>query len=88
MGYRNYFYITEKKKVDDFLALSHEEQMKATAEVIKKDYNNNILVMYKDSGTWANWTLKDRGTLTNAYNLIVDGLLENKKLITISEGLE
>ena len=40
MGYRNYFYIAEKKKVDDFLALSHEEQMKATAEVIKKDYNN------------------------------------------------
>lgn len=40
MGYRNYFYIAEKKKVDDFLALSHEEQMKATAEVIKKDYND------------------------------------------------
>lgn len=55
---------------------------------IKCDYNNNILVMYKDSGTWANWTLKDRGTLTNAYNLIVDGLLEGKKLITLSEGLE
>ena len=54
---------------------------------IKCDYNN-ILVMYKDSGTWANWTFKDRGTLTNAYNLIVDGLLEGKKLITLSEGLE
>ena len=55
---------------------------------IKCDYNNNILVMYKDSRTWANWTLKDRGALTNAYNLIVDGLLEGKKLITLSEGLE
>lgn len=55
---------------------------------IKCDYNNNILVMYKDSGAWANWTVKDRGTLTNAYNLIVDGLLEGKKLVTISEGLE
>ena len=40
MGYRNYFYVAEKKKVDDFLALSHEEQMKVTAEVIKKDYND------------------------------------------------
>lgn len=55
---------------------------------IKCDYNNNILVMYKDSGAWANWTVKDSGTLTNAYNLIVDGLLEGKKLVTISEGLE
>ena len=55
---------------------------------IKCDYNNNFFVMYKDSGTWANWTFKDRGTLTNAYNLIVDGLLEGKKLITLSEGLE
>ena len=55
---------------------------------IKCDYNNNILVMYKDSGTWANWTFKDRGTLTNAYNLIVYRLLEGKKLITLSGGLE
>ena len=54
---------------------------------IKCDYNNNILVMYKDFGTWANWTFKDSGALTNAYNQITDGLLENKKLITISEGL-
>ena len=55
---------------------------------IKCDYNNNILLMYKDFGTWANWTFKDNAALTNAYNQIVDGLLENKKLITISEGLE
>lgn len=55
---------------------------------IKCDYNNNILLMYKDFGTWANWTFKDNEALTNAYNLIVDGLLENKKLIIISEGLE
>lgn len=55
---------------------------------IKCDYNNNILVMYKDSGAWANWTVKDGDTLTNAYNRIVDGLLEGKKLITLSEGLE
>lgn len=55
---------------------------------IKCDYNNNILVMYKDSGAWANWTVKDEGTLTDVYNLIVDGLLEGKKLVTISEGLE
>ena len=55
---------------------------------IKCDYNNNILVMYKDSGAWANWTVKDGGTLTNAYNRIVDGLIEGKKLVTISEGLE
>lgn len=55
---------------------------------IKCDYNTNILVMYKDSGTWANWTVKDGGTLTNAYNRIVDGLIEGKKLVTISEGLE
>lgn len=54
---------------------------------IKCDYNNNILVMYKDFGTWANWTFKDNGALTNAYNQITDGLLENKKLIAISEGL-
>ena len=32
MGYRNYFYIAEKKKVEDFLKLSHEEQLKVTAE--------------------------------------------------------
>lgn len=55
---------------------------------IKCDYNNNILLMYKDFGAWANWTFKDGGTLTDAYNLIVDGLLEGKKLITLSEGLE
>lgn len=55
---------------------------------IKCDYNNNILVMYKDFGTWANWTFKDNGALTNAYNQIADGLLEGKKLVTISEGLE
>lgn len=55
---------------------------------IKCDYNNNVLVMYKDFGTWANWTFKDNGALTNAYNRIVDGLLEGKKLVTISEGLE
>lgn len=55
---------------------------------IKCDYTNNILVMYKDSGAWANWVVKDGGTLTNAYNRIVNGLLEGKKLITLSEGLE
>lgn len=55
---------------------------------IKCDYNNNVLVMYKDFGTWANWTFKDNGALTNAYNQIADGLFEGKKLITISEGLE
>lgn len=55
---------------------------------IKCDYNTNILVMYKDFGTWANWTFKDKRALTNAYNQIADGLLEGKKLITISEGLE
>ena len=55
---------------------------------IKCDYNNNILLMYKDFGTWANWTFKDNEALTNAYNQIVDGLLEGKKLVTISEGLE
>ena len=55
---------------------------------IKCDYNNNILVMYKDSGTWANWTFKNSRALTDVYSQIVDGLLENKKLITISEGLE
>ena len=55
---------------------------------IKCDYNNNVLVMYKDFGTWANWTFKDNGALTNAYNQIADGLFEGKKLVTISEGLE
>ena len=55
---------------------------------IKCDYNNNVLVMYKDFGTWANWTFKDNGALTNVYNQMVDGLLEGKKLVTISEGLE
>lgn len=54
---------------------------------IKCDYNVNILVMYKDFGTWSNWTFVDGGALTNAYNQIVDGLLEGKKLVTISEGL-
>lgn len=54
---------------------------------IKCDYNNNVLVMYKDFGTWSNWTFKDNGALTNAHNQIVDGLFEDKKLVTISEGL-
>ena len=51
---------------------------------IKCDYNNNILVMYKDSGVWANWQFICGGELTNAYNQIVDGLLDNKKIITIN----
>lgn len=55
---------------------------------IKCDYNNNVLVMYKDSGAWANWTFKDNGALTNAYNHIVNGVLEDKKLVTILEGLK
>lgn len=40
MGYRNYFYIAEKKRVDDFLALSHEEQMKVTSLIIPQEYSN------------------------------------------------
>lgn len=55
---------------------------------IKCDYNVNTLVMYKDFGTWSNWTFVDGGALTNAYNQIVEGLLADKKLITIKEGLE
>lgn len=55
---------------------------------IKCDYTNNILSMYKDVGVWDNWTVKDGGTLTNVYNRIVDGLIEGKKFVTISEGLE
>ncbi len=51
---------------------------------IKCDYNTNILVMYKDSGVWANWQFIDGGELTNAYNQIIDGLLDNKKIITIN----
>ena len=47
-----------------------------------------VVVKYNKTIEMANWTFKDNGALTNAYNLIVDGLLENKKLITISEGLE
>lgn len=54
---------------------------------IKCDYNNNVLVMYKDFGTWSNWTFKDNEALTNAYNHIVDGLLHNMKLVTIDKGL-
>ena len=54
---------------------------------IKCDYTNNILVMYKDFGTWANWTFVDGGALTNAYNQIVNGLLHDMKLVTIDKGL-
>jgi len=32
MGYRNYFYIADKQKVNDFLSLSHEEQILVTAK--------------------------------------------------------
>lgn len=60
MGYRNYFYIAEKKKVDDFLALSHEEQMKVTAELIKQDYSDQTFAQerieeyleYNQLGSW------------------------------------
>ena len=60
MGYRNYFYVAEKKKVDDFLALSHEERMKATAELIKQDYSDQIFAQerieeyleYNQLGSW------------------------------------
>lgn len=55
---------------------------------IKCDYTNNILVMYKDFGTWANWTFVDSEALTNAYNQIVNGLLGDKKLVMIKEGLK
>ena len=50
---------------------------------IKCDYNNNVLVMYKDSGVWDNWTFKDSEALTKVYNHIVDGLNCNMKIITI-----
>lgn len=55
---------------------------------IKCDYTNNILVMYKDFSTWANWTFVDSEALTNAYNQIVNGLLGDKKLVMIKEGLK
>ena len=35
MGYRNYFAIIEKEEADKVLNLSHEEQMKLTAEQVR-----------------------------------------------------
>ena len=60
MGYRNYFYIAEKKKVDDFLALPHEEQMKVTSEIIKGYYKEQKFAQerieeylgYNQPGAW------------------------------------
>lgn len=60
MGYRNYFYIAEKKKLDDFLALSHEEQMKVTSEIIKGYYKEQKFAQeeieeylgYNQPGDW------------------------------------
>ena len=31
MGYRNYFHIVETEKVDEFLSMTHEQQVRATA---------------------------------------------------------
>lgn len=38
MGYRNYFAIIEKEEVDKVLNLSHEEQMKLTAEQVREEW--------------------------------------------------
>lgn len=60
MGYRNYFYIAEKKKVDDFLTLSHKEQVKATAELqmeLYKDpkYAKECMNEYIERGELGTW---------------------------------
>ena len=38
MGYRNYFAIIEKEEADKILNLSHEEQMKLTAEQVREEW--------------------------------------------------
>ena len=38
MGYRNYFAIIEKEEADKVLNLSHEEQMKLTAEQVREEW--------------------------------------------------
>lgn len=40
MGYRNYFAIIEKDKVDKVINASHDEQMQFIAEVIRGDYSD------------------------------------------------
>ena len=60
MGYRNYFYIAEKKKVEDFLKLSHEEQLKVTAESkieLYKDpeYAKECMEEYIERGELGTW---------------------------------
>lgn len=63
MGYRNYFYIAEKEKVDNFFSLSHEEQMKITAEIEKKGYSDQefakkIAQEYLKENVLSDWNVR------------------------------
>lgn len=64
MGYRNYFYIAEKKKVDDFLKLSHEDQIKVTSESLKNLYNDQkytqeCIAEYIERNALGTWETRD-----------------------------
>ena len=50
MGYRNYFHIVEKEKADQFLAMSHEEQVRATASEYEDE--EDIQRLIKEDGIY------------------------------------
>ncbi len=64
MGYRNYFYIAEKEKVNKFLSLSHEDQVKVTAEMARNQYNDPVFAQerveeYIEWNNLGSWETRD-----------------------------